>query len=555
MTKNSENKICQNCNKDFIIEAEDFKFYEKIRVPPPTWCPECRQQRRTLFRNFKTLYKRNSSLSGQSIISIHHDQVPFPVFSVSEWWGDGWDAMDYGIDIDWNLPVSLHLEKLFNSVPHIAMMNTRCDNCEYSNQIDNSKNCYLAFGCLEGENCNYSHIIWNCKDTMDSLYVFKCEGCYECVDCLGSTKLFFSEECENCVESIGLFDCRNCVNCIGCVGLVSKSYCIFNQQLTRAEYLEFLEKNPLYKQESIDYILNEREKLRRSLPQRSFFGSRNNNVSGNHIYNAHNVHHSFDIKSGENSKYCFTVRSAIDSHDVSFTRDASECFNSLTMLGSNRVVGSQIIADSHDVYYSEHCYNCENIFGCHSLRKKKYCIFNKQYSKEEYEKLIPKLIERMKSDGEWGEFFQKELTPFAYNECIANEYMPLSKDEAQKQGFRWKDDIPFTKGLGNISHDDIPQDPKEYNDSLLQAVLTCDSCEKNYRLIDREIGFYKNNNLSIPRLCFNCRHQLRMNKRNPRVLSSGICKKCNSVIQTSYSKRDQKIYTLYCENCYKKEIY
>ena len=46
MEYKSENKIhsqgsvsttCQNCKKDFIIESGDFLFYEKMKVPPPTF--------------------------------------------------------------------------------------------------------------------------------------------------------------------------------------------------------------------------------------------------------------------------------------------------------------------------------------------------------------------------------------------------------------------------------------------------------------------------------------------------------------------------------------
>ena len=111
----------------------------------------------------------------------------------------------------------------------------------------------------------------------------KCESCYECSDCTGSTKLFYSQECESCIESVGLFDCRNCLNCIGCVGQVGKSYNIFNKQVTKEEYNDFLLKYPLKDKSSIDYILKERDVLRRNIPQRSFFGFRNNNVSDNHI--------------------------------------------------------------------------------------------------------------------------------------------------------------------------------------------------------------------------------------------------------------------------------
>ncbi len=46
-----ETKTCQNCKKEFQIEPEDFAFYEKINVPPPTFCPECRMIRRMMFLN------------------------------------------------------------------------------------------------------------------------------------------------------------------------------------------------------------------------------------------------------------------------------------------------------------------------------------------------------------------------------------------------------------------------------------------------------------------------------------------------------------------------
>jgi hypothetical protein len=61
-----------------------------------------------------------------------------------------------------------------------------------------------------------------------------------------------------------------------------------------------------------------------------------------------------------------------------------------------------------------YCYQCcltvSNCFGCVGIKKKEYCIFNKQYTKEEYERLREKLIEHMKDTGEWGEFFPVELS-------------------------------------------------------------------------------------------------------------------------------------------------
>jgi hypothetical protein len=75
----SETKQCQNCKRDFVIEAEDFKFYEKIKVPPPTFCPECRRQRRLIWRNERHLYKRTCDLCNKSIISMYPKETTIPI--------------------------------------------------------------------------------------------------------------------------------------------------------------------------------------------------------------------------------------------------------------------------------------------------------------------------------------------------------------------------------------------------------------------------------------------------------------------------------------------
>ena len=148
------------------------------------------------------------------------------------------------------------------------------------------------------------------------------------------------------------------------------------------------------------------------------------------------------------------------------------------------------------------------------------------------------------------------MSPFAYNESIANEYMPLTKNEALKKGFTWKDDIPRTTGQENCKYTDLPQSSEEYSDEkLLNKILKCESCNFNYKFISREIAFYKRMKLAIPKKCFNCRHQNRMNARNPRILNEVECASCGINIMTTYTKDKHNIYKIYCESCYQREIY
>ena len=66
---NSQNKVCQSCKIKFTIEPEDFKFYEKIGVPAPTFCPECRMIRRMAFRFERQIYKRKDDYNGKVVFS------------------------------------------------------------------------------------------------------------------------------------------------------------------------------------------------------------------------------------------------------------------------------------------------------------------------------------------------------------------------------------------------------------------------------------------------------------------------------------------------------
>ncbi len=83
-----ESRNCQNCKLDFIIEPEDFVFYEKIKVPPPTFCPDCRLARKLVWRNERSLYKRNCDLCKKNIISMYKPTVLFPVYCHECWWSD-----------------------------------------------------------------------------------------------------------------------------------------------------------------------------------------------------------------------------------------------------------------------------------------------------------------------------------------------------------------------------------------------------------------------------------------------------------------------------------
>ena len=549
---NSEIKTCQNCKNSFIIEPDDFGFYERMKVPPPTFCPECRFKRRYFYRNFRTLYNRVSSKSGNPIISMYHKDQPFPVYSNEEWYQDGWDAIEYGRDFDFSRPFFEQYKALADVVPRAGLLVNNSPDCGYSNLCNRSSHCYFSFGCVDSEFCDYNHSVWNCRESLDSLYIFKSEFCYECINVKESNQLFYCEECEGCADSIGLFDCRGCTDCIGCVGLRNKSHYIFNQPVSKEEYKKFKETYPLSKQESIEFILKKRNEVLGTFPVPETFGSNNVHSTGNHLYNCKNVKYAFNIRGGEDSKFGVVVRKMVNSYDMTFSLDVENCYESM-FSDPYDLQFCHLCVSCTSARYSQFCFNSNNIFGCTGLRKKDYCILNKQYSKEEYEVLVPKIIEHMKKTGEYGEFFPIKDSPYAYNESTVSEYCPLDREQAIAQGYVWKDNIPFTQGQENMKVSEVTEEEKYNFEIIKNKIFACDTCSRNYRLIDHELSFYARFKLALPTKCFFCRHDARMRRHTERVLYHRNCAKCAKEIQTTYSPERPEI--VYCEKCYQAEVY
>ncbi|MCX6733088.1 MAG: hypothetical protein NTV98_06130 [Candidatus Roizmanbacteria bacterium] len=158
----------------------------------------------------------------------------------------------------------------------------------------------------------------------------------------------------------------------------------------------------------------------------------------------------------------------------------------------------------------------------------------------------------------YGEFFPAELSPFVYNETIAQENYTKTKAEILDQGYRWKE--PDTKQYKiTLQPADLPDHIKDVGDDILNQVIACEhaskcneQCMGAFKIIPSELQFYRAMNLALPRLCSNCRHYGRLHQRNPFKLWDRHCAKCGKEIKTSYSPDREEI--IYCESCYNSEV-
>ncbi len=559
---------CTHCGKEFLIAPNEETFYTSIDVPNPAECPDCRRQRRLMFRNFFNLYHRECDLSGKKIISMYHKDVSFPVYEMHEWWSDKWDGLSYGKDVDFSRSLFEQMLVLHKTVPRASVMNTQCENTDYCNLSFGSRNCYLVFGNVGNEDCSYGHIVWQSKDCYDCLYIYRCERCYQCIDCVQGHSLAFSRDCDNCASSMFLVHCVGCKDCFGCVGLKNKQFHIFNEPHAQEEYRSKIASLNTGNVRTIDMARGRVAELIGKEIVKFYHGFGCENVTGDYLYNCKNIHAGYDMKNSEDCRYCATMETFKDSQDCNFcgAEGGELCYQSLTVGGGYRILFSHTCQNScSNLYYCDNCYGCKHCFGCVGLKQKQFCILNKQYSKEEYEKLLPQLIERMKrtplrssgaSEGhvaEFGQFFPRDFSPFGYNETIAQEYFPLSKKEVAEKQWRWKEEeeIDQQNYMGPVVS--VPEDIKDVDDSITSKILRCDVTGKLYKIIPKELQFYRDMKLPLPRKAFLQRQKERFVLRNPRHLWDRHCAKCKKAMQTTYApERAEKVY---CEECYLATVY
>ncbi len=649
---------CRHCTTRFEITDEDLTFYDRVSpvfngnkyaIPPPTLCPDCRQQNRLAFRIDRSLYNRKSSLSGREIVSIYSPDKAVTVYDQEEWWSDTWDALQYGKTYDFSKSFFEQYKELFREVPRVALYNLDPHNSVYCNNALHSKNCYLLFASNTNEEMLYSYWSYNSSSSVDCSYIYDSQLCYQSVNLKNCYETYFSQLCSFAVDAYFCYNCSNINNCIGCTNLHNTSYHIFNQPCTKAEFEKAKQELLSGSWKNIDAVARRYAAAVPNVIRKPMNGSNNEESTGDYLSQTKSCEACFDLDQSEDCKFMVQGRKNKDCYDGSYNVMAELCYNNLS--SADHVyhnLFSCYVWNCSDVFYSDSCYYSKNLFGCVGLRNKQYCILNQQYTKQEYEKLVPKIIEQMQKNilqpftrqdapdivskkeeipipglikekpaevHEWGEFFPSSLSPFGYNETVAMEYFPLTREQVlsfpslkgrgQGEGdvrasspppnllpsaggttalahgiiFNWSDyELPKPDVKKIIPAAKLPDNIRDIPDDILNWAVECEITKKPYRIIKQELEFYREHNLPVPSRHPDQRDRDRMSLRNPRKLWERQCHcivrkhqhdtlpkrslsdhikpdtgQCLNRFQSTYAPDSHAI--VYCEACYRNEVF
>lgn len=558
-------KTCANpwCKAPFEITEDDLAFYKKISpvfhdkeetISPPTLCPECRMQRRQSYRNEHCLYRHICDLCGKSTISSFPQESPFPVYCVDCWWSSRWEPLRYGADFDFSRPFFSQFLELEHRVPKAAALQLNNENCEYNLLLAFSKNAYLCPGSFFVEDCYYLRKSQYCRDCANANVLNKCELVAESTNCDGCFMSHHLVNCRQCASSSFLKDCSNLQDSFMCSGIHNKRYCFKNKVLTPDAYATTL---LAYRDKAPEDLWAEFVAFDVTVPKRAQSQLNCEGSTGDSLSNCHRAVSCSDCFNVEDSKYLFECEGVKDSMDLtSHDKDIELCYEMSS--GGEKSYLTRFcyctIASPRSLYLSS-CFYQADSFGCDGLHERgQYRILNKQYTKEEYERLLPKIIAHMRETKEWGEFFPIAESLYAYNESVAQDFFPLTHEEVLRRGWKWREPTDDMQKVSRvIPAASLPSSIEEIPDDILNWAIECSATKRPFRIIKQELDLYRKMKLPIPHFHPDERHRRRMLLKNPRRLWKRPCMKCGQEMETTYAP--DRAERVYCEECYRKETY
>jgi len=551
-------RTCVDCENIFTIEKQDIELLKMLRAPTPTHCPECRQKRRLSFANYSNIYKRKCDVPGHTEIMISPvaPVMPWVTYDYETYYSDLWDPKSYGIPLEIEGDFFDQFLSLLKVIPQPGVRRgSDSPNSDFSFYGKFMKDCYYVFGGRRSEDIMYSSSVYFSKHVLDSYYIHTIDTGYNIVisnDCYKCTYTYFSS---NCIECDFIFDCNNCSNCFGCVNLRNKSYCLFNEQLTKDEYKK--------QRAQIDLgsraMTKESEalfwKLVKNNPIRATRNYHSQDVTGNEVRNSKNCHNVYQVSESENIRHAsFAMANVHDSMDLSFGGRAELLYEDENVGSqSSNVKFSFAVKESTDCEYMMSSSNCSNCFGCIALTNASYMIFNTQYSEEEYFQAIDEIKTKMLQKGQYGEFFPMAFSPCAYNSSFAYLMYPMTEEEIAQRGLYFQADTETDlNNFDVITADDLPDNITDVSDEICNKVIIGKESGKPFKLTQREVTFYKQNNICLPDDTPNARMSNRFKLLNNFKVEQEQCFSCGKAIESSCRTSDG--FKPYCEKCYLNEV-
>lgn len=543
-------RTCDETGEQFEISQKEFDTYKKLEVPLPTIVPHIRFRHQHAHMGGIELFMRNT-IDNKPIVSMYDPDSPAQIMDNDDWHADTFDAGTYAQEIDPNTSFFDQWKNFSHSVPRPAIeTDIQSQNCSWSLYELRFKDSYATYGGVECDDIMYADICLWSSHAADVTNIVRSEWMYDATNTTECSHTSFSENCFSCLESYFCFGCVTCSNCFGCINLKNKQYCFLNKQLTKEEYKARMDEIDLTDTRIISQL---KEKII-TLWQKGYHNTEQNfkseNVIGDLIIASNNMS-GISVAGCERAYNIFDASNIKDSCDICTCSNTETSYNSVCITDGSDNKMSSLCSQCLDIEYCELCSSCEHCFGCIGLNRKKFCIFNKQYSEEEYWKYLDTLKVNMLQCGEYGQFFPYHTSLIAYNVSHADMFFTLSEEQVKKLSTRW---YTFQKADTSqaLPIDQLPNKLENINDDILNKQFICPESDRPFRIVKPELEFHRMMKLALPRVHPSIRRKYRYKRMLGLQLYTDTCEHCKKDIWTR--QKSSPTVHLLCSTCYQNML-
>lgn len=527
--------ICQISWEMFVVSDHEIALRKKFGFEDlPLWKPKYRLQQLGAFYPNWGLYKRKCDKTNVGLISTFTPDCPYPVWQRQEWFKY---ANPPSAKIDFDKPFFEQARGLFFQCPIPHIFQFQCENCEYTDDWYESRDCYLCHGGDTNEGVRYSAHINRCKDCICCVMLEGCQWCFDGVNCKNAFHCIHCLDVRDSHNCSMCYDCRNCRDCLFCFNLRGKQYCFGNKQLTKEQYE--IEKKK-WKFETRSGYKKAQAYFAKMIHEiawlRAVYVEYAENSTGNYIQHMKDCEQCFMELDHENC--CHGLWSGGSVKHICegvWTYGCHGGYKVAMPIKCFEVRCSFMCFECKFSDYLAYCVGCENCFGCCGLHRKNYCILNTPYSKQEFLDLQKRLIDHMKSTGEWWEFFPCDFAPNTYEDSLSATFWPLDEQVKLKFWFR-------TTETKNIKWDnyllanEVPDSPFDADENTTKQVFWDDIARKPFTILPQDINFCRELSVPLPDTHYVRRifHNLSWMPYNGELRTTQ-CAKSGKEMQTSWS--------------------
>ncbi len=545
-------RVCALTGEKWMMTEEEISWFRKFNVPPATWSPITRMKIIAAFATGFGWWWQKHPETGEKVLSYVHPATGIKVLPDPEFYEK--DFTDRARDYDFTRPFNDQIRELQLQVPFTAWRSltvpvnsiallSQGDENSYFVTMSSSKNTMYSYGAEHTENSveiYESQNIMNCYSVIFSQRLHKCKFIRQCFDII------------NCDF---MFDCRNCENCFGASNKRNKKHLWFNEQLTPEEWQKRRATVDLGSRVTLDqYLQKFKEMLTKDTIWPENFNEKITNCTGELLQKSENITEGYYVDGSKNNYWVSYFFGNCENN--AFTGGGKDSTNNYYCHAPIMSSGCKFVHSCYScqrVEYSMQCYNSEDLFGCVGLNRKKFCIFNQQFTEAKYWQKLDEIKSNMLERNEYGDFFPLKFSPCYFFATPALPWLINEKDEKQLGAFMYDLDSNGARGeidpnAPMIPVSELPDHVKVFSDLAGKAIKDQEE-GKRFAYIKPEIALYQLLNIAPPLQNPMLRLRNLVLETNSAIPIEAICAKTGKKLRVAKNQNypERKIY---CREAY-----